>query len=138
MMADWICYCSVMSSSLRPYGQQHARLSCSSLSPGVCLDSCPLSQWCDPTISSSAALFFHLQSFPASRSFPMSQVFLVSQLFNQVAKVSGLQLQQIEYMQIILLTPTKHREKIFNLQRWSEQQGRQQWQNFKSWKAGPV
>ena len=53
---------------------QHTRLPCPSLSPGVCSDSCPLSQWCHPTISSSAA-FFCLQSFPASGSFPMSQLF---------------------------------------------------------------
>ena len=41
-----------------------------------CSNSCPLSQWCHPTISSSAALFFSCpQSFPASRSFPMSWFF---------------------------------------------------------------
>ena len=46
------------------------------LSPRVCSNSCPLSQWCHPTISSSAALFsFCLQSFPASRSFPVSWLF---------------------------------------------------------------
>ena len=50
---------------------------CPSLCPGVLSTSCPLSQWCHPTISSSAALFsFCLQSFPASRSFPMSQLFI--------------------------------------------------------------
>ena len=47
-----------------------------SLSPGVCSDSCPLSQWCYPTISSSATLFSSCpQSFPAAGSFPMSQLF---------------------------------------------------------------
>ena len=60
---------SVMSHSLQPHGQQHARLSCPSLSPGTCSNSCPLSQWCHPTFS------FCLQSFPASRSFLMSQLF---------------------------------------------------------------
>ena len=52
------------------------RLPCSSLSPRVCSNSCPLSQWCHPTISSSAAPFssFH-QSFPASGSFPVSWFF---------------------------------------------------------------
>ena len=44
-------------------------------SPGVCPSSCPLNQWCHPTISSSVALFFCPQSFPASGSFPMSQLF---------------------------------------------------------------
>ena len=49
---------------------------CPSLSPGVCLDLCPLSGWCYLTISSSSApLSFCLQSFPASGSFPMSWLF---------------------------------------------------------------
>ena len=48
---------------------------CPSLSPGVCSNSCPFSQWCYLTISSSAAPFFCPQSFPASGSFPMSQLF---------------------------------------------------------------
>ena len=49
---------------------------CSSPSPGVCPSSCPLHQWCHPTISSSVALSsFCLQSCPASGSFPMSWLF---------------------------------------------------------------
>ena len=48
---------SVVSNSLRPHGLQHARLPCPSLSPGACLNSCPLSQWCHPTISSSVIPF---------------------------------------------------------------------------------
>ena len=65
-----------LSNSLSPHGLQHARLSCSSLSPRVCLNSCPLSWWCYLTISSSTVPFSScLQSFPASGSFPMSQVF---------------------------------------------------------------
>ena len=49
---------------------------CPSLSPRVCSNSYPLSQWCHPTICSSVAPFsFCLQSFPASGSFPMSQLF---------------------------------------------------------------
>ena len=56
-------------------GSKHARLSCPPLSPWVCSDSCPLSRWCHPAISSSAIPFSScLQSFPASRSFPMSQL----------------------------------------------------------------
>ena len=43
--------------------------------PGVCSNSCPFSGWCYLTISSSASLFFWLQSFPVSGSFPMSQLF---------------------------------------------------------------
>ena len=66
-----------MSKSLPPHGLQHARLPCPSLSLGVCSNSCPLSQWCHPTISSSAALFStSLQAFPASGSFPVSQLFI--------------------------------------------------------------
>ena len=68
--------CSVVSDSLRPHGRQHARLPCPSLSPRVCSNSCPLSQWCYPTISSSVTPFSSLlQSFPASGSFPVSQFF---------------------------------------------------------------
>ena len=68
--------CSVVSDSLWPHGLQHARLPCPSPTPGVCSKSCPLSQWCHPTISSSVIPFSScLQSFPASGSFPMSQFY---------------------------------------------------------------
>ena len=66
------CCCSVMSASLQPRGLLHARLPHVPLSRGVCLHSCPLSRWCSLTISSSAALFFCLQSFPTSGSFPVT------------------------------------------------------------------
>ena len=39
--------------TLRPHGLQHTRLPCSSLSLGICSNSCPLSRWCQPTVSSS-------------------------------------------------------------------------------------
>ena len=55
-----------VSDSLWPCGLQHPSLLCPPLFPGVGSDSCPLSQWCYLTISSSAARFFCLQSFPAS------------------------------------------------------------------------
>ena len=65
---------SVMSDSLRPHELQQDRLPCPSPTPGVYSNSCPLSQWCHPTISSSVVPFStHFQSFPASGSFPMSQ-----------------------------------------------------------------
>ena len=68
--------CSVMSDSLRPHGLQHARLPCLSPTPGAYSNSCPSSQWCHPTISSTVVPFSScLQSFPASGSFPMSQFF---------------------------------------------------------------
>ena len=68
----------VKPSSLRPHGLQHTGFPCPSLSPGVCLNSCPLSRWCHPTISSSVIPFFCPQSFPASWSFPMSRLFTSS------------------------------------------------------------
>ena len=55
---------------------QHARLPCPSPSPGACSNSCPLSQWCHPTISSSVVPFSCLQSFPASGPFLMSRLFV--------------------------------------------------------------
>ena len=66
-----------MSDSLwTPHGLQHAGLPCPSPTPGVYSNSCPWSQWCHPTISSSVIPFSsRLQSFPASGSFPMSQFF---------------------------------------------------------------
>ena len=70
------CACSVMSNSLWPPEPQHASPPGPSPAPGVYSNSCPLSQWCHPSISSSAVLFSScLQSFPASGSFPMSQLF---------------------------------------------------------------
>ena len=67
--------CSVASDSLWPHELQHARLPSPSPTPGACSNSCPLSWWCYPTISSSVIPFSLLQSFPASGSFPMSQFF---------------------------------------------------------------
>ena len=68
---------SVLSESLRTLELQHTRLSCPAPSPGLCSDSCPLTQWCDPTISSFVFPFSScFQSFPASGSFPMSWFFV--------------------------------------------------------------
>ena len=65
-----------MSKYLRPHGLQHTRPPCPSPTPRVYSNSCPLSWWCHPTISSSVIPFFScLQSFPASGSFQMSQLF---------------------------------------------------------------
>ena len=77
-LIDWHCCCSVTKSCLTLcdlIGLQQARLPCPS-SPRACSNSCPLSWWCHPTISSSVVPFsFCPQSFPASGSFPMSQLF---------------------------------------------------------------
>ena len=65
---------SVVSDSLRPHGLQHTRPPCPPPTPGVYSNSCPLSQWCHPTISSSV-ISSHLQSFLPSRSLLVSQFF---------------------------------------------------------------
>ena len=87
----WFCSIlfshSVMSDSLWPHGLQHTRPPCPSPAPGVYSNSCPLSQWCHPTISSSVIPFSScLQSFPVLGSFPMSQLFTSS---NQSIGVSA-------------------------------------------------
>ena len=65
-----------MSDFLWPHGLQHARPPCLSPSPRVCSNSCPLSQWCHPTVAFSVTPFSSCpQSFPISGSFPMSQIF---------------------------------------------------------------
>ena len=67
---------SGMSDSLQPHGLQHTRLPYPSPTPGACWNSCPLSQWCHPAISSSVIPFSSCpQSLPALESFPMSQFF---------------------------------------------------------------
>ena len=68
--------CPVVSDSLWPHELQQAGPPCPAPTPWVYSNSCPLSQWCHPTISSSVVPFSsHLQSFPASGSFQMSQFF---------------------------------------------------------------
>ena len=67
---------SVMYDSLPPHGLQHTRPPCPSPTPRLYSNSCPLSRWCHPTISSSVVPFSScLHSFPVSGSFPMSQLF---------------------------------------------------------------
>ena len=75
---------------LQPHGL-HARPPSPSLSPRVCPNSCPLSRWCHPTISSSVIPFFCPQSFPTSGCFIMCQ------LLHQVAKVLELQYQSFQW-----------------------------------------
>ena len=70
---------SIVSNSLWPHGLPHIRLPSLPLFPGVFSNSCPLSQWCHPTMSSSVVPFSScLQYFPASGSFAMSQLFASS------------------------------------------------------------
>ena len=87
--------CSVMSKSLWPHGLQHARLPCPSPTLGTYSNSCPLSRWCHPTISSSVILFSSCpQSFSESGSFQW-----VSSS-NLVAKVLEFQLQHQSFQWI--------------------------------------
>ena len=75
--SGWLVFsCSVVCDSLQPQGLQHARLPCPLPTPGAFSNSCPLNQWCCPTISSSVIPFSSwLRSLPASGSFQMSQLF---------------------------------------------------------------
>ena len=67
---------SIVSDSLQPHGLQHSKHPCPSPTPRVYSNSCPLSSWCHPTISSSVVPFSsRLHSFPSSGSSPMSQFF---------------------------------------------------------------
>ena len=67
-----------MSDSLRPHGLQHARLPCPSPTPRACSNSCLLSQWCHPTISSSVVPFCScFQSFPSIRAFSSESVLCI-------------------------------------------------------------
>ena len=73
-----LCCCSVAQScpTLWPHWLEHARLTCPSPSPRACSNSCPFSQWCHPTVSSSDIPVFSCpQSFPALGSFLMSRFF---------------------------------------------------------------
>ena len=80
----------VVSDSLQPHGLQHARLPCPSLLPRAYSNSCPSSQWCHSTISSSVFPFC-IQSFPASGSFPVSHFFISGcQSIGVSASASGL------------------------------------------------
>ena len=86
---------SVVSDSLQPYGLQHARLPCLSPSSGVYPNSCPLSQWCHPTISSSA--------IPFSSHLHLSQhqgLFKWVNSSHRVAKVLEFQLQHQSFQWI--------------------------------------
>ena len=115
---------SVVSDSLQPHGLQHTKLPCPSLSPEVCTDSCPLSQWCHPTISPSVAPLLLLPSiFPSLRvgkiegSSVLSYIetpskiteFCLHQLQNTREKVGGI----LDEMQNV----TAH--SLFNINVWN-------------------
>ena len=86
---------SAMSDSLQPHGLQHTRLPCPSPSPGTSSNSCPLSQWCHPTISSSV-IRFCLQSFPVSGFLLMSWLFASSGQSTEVSASTSAPLMNIQ------------------------------------------
>ena len=103
-----------MSDSLQTHGLQNARLPCPSPTPGAYSNSCPLSQWCHPTISSSVVPFSScLQSFPAAGSFPVSQFFAsggqsteVSALASVLPMNSGLISFRIDWFDLLAVQGT--------------------------------
>ena len=67
---------SVVSYSLQPHELQHTRLPCPSPAPEAYSNSCPLSQWCHPAISSSSLLFLP-STFPSIRGFSNESVLCI-------------------------------------------------------------
>ena len=68
---------SVVSDSLRPNGLQHARPPCPSPTPGIFSNSCPLSQWCHPTILSCHPLLLLPSVFPSISVFSNDSVLCI-------------------------------------------------------------
>ena len=94
---------SVVSDSLQPHGLHHTRLPCPSLSPGVCSNSCPLSQCFYLGISSSATpLSFCPQSFPASRPFPICSHHVAKVAFVEPGVFSSLWCLKIECLSLVI------------------------------------
>ena len=91
---------SLMPSSLWPNGLQHARLSCPSQTPKACSDSCPLSQWCHPTISSSV-----ISSSPAFNLSQHQGLFQWVNSSHQVAKALELQHQSFWFQCLLISWP---------------------------------
>ena len=82
---------SVMSDSLQPHGLQHTRPPCPSPTPRVYSNSCPLSWWCHPTISSCCSLLLLSSIFPSIRVFSNQSAFRISgQSIGVTATVSAL------------------------------------------------
>ena len=93
-----------MTDPLQPHELQYSRLSCPSLSPWICSNSCPWSQWCNPAISSSVVSFSSCpQSFPASGSFTMSWLFPSGgQSFGASSSASVLPMNLLGWFPLIL------------------------------------
>ena len=130
----WSC-CSVtkLCWTLRPHGLQHTRLPCPSLSPKACSNSCPLSQWCHPTISSSVTLFSSCsQYFPASGSFPVSWLFISG---GQSCGLSCINFptQLSEYNHVFLI-PNILKESYCNSTHWPQHSSTSQNSYLVSWR----
>ena len=101
--------CICVSGSLRPHGLQHARPLCSSPAPGIYSNSCPLSCWCHPTISSCHPLFLLLSIFPSIRVFSNVSVLCIrwskywsfSFSFNPFNEYSGLISIRIDWFDLL-------------------------------------
>ena len=96
-----------MSDSLRPHGLQHAKLPCPSPTPRACSNSCPLSRWCHPTISSSVVPFSScLQSFPTLGAFPMSEFFASGSFtfsispFNEHSGLISIRIDRLDLLEV--------------------------------------
>ena len=103
---------SVVPNSLWPHGLQHARLPCPSPSSRVCSNSCPSSQWCQPTISSSVAPFSCPQSCLASESFSSELVLCIkwpkywSFCTNPSSEYSGMDSFMIDWFDLLAVQGT--------------------------------
>ena len=93
-----------MSDPVWPHGLQHAKLPCPSVSPRVCSNSYPLHQWCLPTILSSVAHFFCLQSSLASESFPVNRLFTLDDQNTGASASASLCLGTIQGWSLLRLT----------------------------------
>ena len=128
-----------MSNSLWPHELQHARPRCPSSTPGVHSDSCPSSQWCHPTISSSVVPFSSCpQSLPASESFPMSQLFAwggqstgVSALASFLPKNPRADLLQNRLLDLLEVQGSLKRQRCIEQSYgfWGEGEGGMIWEN---------
>ena len=97
-----------MSSSLQPHGLQKTRPPYPSLSPRACSNSCPLSQWCHPTISSSVVPFSScLQSFPASGSFLTIEIEIETEPSIYPKEIKSLSWSNICHPPMFISLPTK-------------------------------
>ena len=125
--------CSVMSDSLHPRWLQHARLPCPSPTPRACSNSCPSSEWCHPTISSSVVPFPScLQSFPASGSFPKSQFFVSggqSIGVSASALVLPMNIQDLFPLGLTGLSHYKNSRSIIHMDKQKRSRGIGRWMN---------